>query len=267
MKRLFTILMIFMLLCSTGCTDMKKDTLKVTFYKAGKADAILLETDESAVLIDTGLDKNAKELAAQISSDHLDALIITHYDKDHVGGADAVIKAKDIDQVYVTYQSKESEDIDEFEQALARKKLSAQTVEDKVSFVLDGVSYTILGAGTYEKDVSNNSSLIVTVEYMGQTLLFTGDAEEERLAELTAMGIQADVLKVPYHGHYQKGLAAFLKSTSPSYAVITDSNDEPTQAEMTKTLQLLEEAGANVYETRYGTVTVKVSAAGITVKQ
>ena len=93
----------FSLLFLSGCSPQKEggpvdeqeeaSGVRVTFFDVGKGDAILVETASHAVLIDSGYD-DTKEIILdymekqEISS--LDYLVITHFDKDHVGGADRV---------------------------------------------------------------------------------------------------------------------------------------------------------------------------------
>ena len=63
--------------------------LKIYFFSAGKADAILLYGADFAVLIDTGLKGFGGEIVSYLKEqgiDTLDALILTHFDEDHVGG-------------------------------------------------------------------------------------------------------------------------------------------------------------------------------------
>ena len=94
--RLLCLLLALCLMLLPGCArgESEAETLSVTFFDAGKADAILVRTGEHALLIDTGLNKNGAALvdalrAAGVQS--LDVLLITHFDKDHVGGADSVL--------------------------------------------------------------------------------------------------------------------------------------------------------------------------------
>ena len=63
------------------------DPLRVTFFDVGKGDCILVSRGGCSVMIDTGYAETADNVAAamrQQGIDHLDALILTHYDRDHV---------------------------------------------------------------------------------------------------------------------------------------------------------------------------------------
>ena len=140
-------------------------------------------------------------------------------------------------------------------------------MREQMSFTLDGVAYTVdpPRKDNYSSSDSNNSSLIVTVQDGGSALLFTGDAEDERMAEFLSWSDRAyDVLKMPHHGRWQDTLPALVASAKPAYAIITSSEAEPEDA---ATLALLEQSGAEVYLTRYGAVLLHCDGKEIGVSQ
>ena len=62
-------------------------TFKVICMNVGKADAIILRTQNSTVIIDTGEDDEGHEIVSYLQQqniDTIDYLIITHFDQDHV---------------------------------------------------------------------------------------------------------------------------------------------------------------------------------------
>ena len=62
--------------------------LKIYFWNAGKADAILISNNDRYIMIDTGeesLSNNILQYFKNNGIEMLDYLIITHFDKDHVG--------------------------------------------------------------------------------------------------------------------------------------------------------------------------------------
>ena len=73
-----------------GASSMgKEDGACVSFIDVGKGDCILLQSGQSAALIDTGYDRTSGEVISFLRKKgvgHLEFLIITHYDRDHVGG-------------------------------------------------------------------------------------------------------------------------------------------------------------------------------------
>ncbi|MBE7004755.1 MAG: MBL fold metallo-hydrolase [Ruminococcaceae bacterium] len=234
------------------------DDLEVHFFNAGKADAILLTTGESAVLIDAGEKGFGKTILAYLeerSIEKLDYLIVTHFDKDHVGGAAKVLNSIPVGTVLQNGSPKDSEEYKKYVRALSGAGIEPLTVRERLSFTLDGVQYTVdpPRRAEYAADTSNNSSLIVSVQNGENRFLFLGDAQTERLSEfLDADAAAYDVLKLPHHGKDEPLLSALLASAKPGYAVITSSDGEPESAAVVETLNA---AGVQVLLTREGAVT------------
>lgn len=234
--------------------------LEVHFFDAGKADASLLTTADSAVLIDAGEKGFGKEILSYLEEkgvERLDYLIVTHFDQDHVGGAAKVLNNIEVGTVLQSNRPKDSEEYEKYVKALKNAGIEPTTVRETLSFTLDGVRYTVdpPRQEDYDADSSNNSSLIVTAENDENRFLFLGDAQTERLAELLSGGVDAcDVLKVAHHGGDEPLLGELLEAASPGWAVITSSDDEPESAE---TVALLERSGAQVLLTREGAVTAQ----------
>lgn len=255
---------------SKNLTPDPDSEITITAFKCGKADAFLLRTANHTVVIDTATEKkgdNFLELIDEQGIDTIDEIIITHFDKDHIGGADQIIRSKNVGKVYTTYLSKDSDDITEYYKALKEKGYKDLIVKDVISFKEDGVVYTIYPpeAVNYKSSLSNNSSLAIKVQCADKTMLFTGDAEEERINELISTdGLECDVLKMPHHGRFKKNLDEFLNRVNPKYAIITASKKDHEDAE---TVGLLDNKGVETYITRDGDITIKMNAEGITIEQ
>lgn len=243
--------------------------LEVYCFAAGKADAFLLTTEESAVLIDAGEKGFGKEILAYLAErgvDSLDYFIVTHFDQDHVGGAAKVLNSIPVGAVLQSNRPKDSEEYEKYAKALENAGIVPVTVRETLCFELDGVFYTVAPPREeeYAEDASNNSSLIVSVANGEDDLLFAGDAEDARMAEFAAENAtDYDFLKVPHHGNWHKTLTLFLDSTTPEYAVITCSDEEPEDA---RTTALLSSEGVETWLTRSGAVRVTSGGSGITVE-
>ena len=259
--------------CASGAKKAPEDsaakaTLDVHFFDAGKADAILLTTADSAVLIDAGEKGFGKTILAYLEErgvEKLDYLIVTHFDKDHVGGAAKVINNIAVGVVLQSNCPKDSEEYEKYVKALANAGVEPVTVREALTFSLDGVTYTVdpPRQERYADDPSNNSSLIVSVTNGADRFLFTGEAQTARLAEFLSGDVPAcDVLKLPHHGKDEPLLAALLDAARPAYAVITSSDEEP---EGDATVAALERAGATVLLTRNGAVTLRSGGNGVRV--
>lgn len=240
--------------------------LTAHFFDAGKADAILLTTASSAVLIDAGEKGFGKTILAYLEErgvEKLDCLIVTHFDRDHVGGAAKVINNIAVERVLQSNQAKDSEEYEKYVKALANAGIEPVTVRETETFTLDGVVYTVdpPRRDDYSADESNNSSLIVSAQNGETRFLFTGDAQSERLAEYLSGGAAAcDVLKVPHHGGDEPLLGELLAAARPAYAIITSSDEEPESA---ATVEALKDAGVEVLLTREGAVTLQSDGATV----
>ncbi len=252
----------------SGCTakTQKKDIteigdgLTVYCFQAGKADAHLIYGDDWAVLIDCGEKGFGKTIVRYMEENgikKLDYLIITHFDKDHVGGAAKVLKECEVGNVLQSNSPKVSDEYTNYIEALADRQLTAETVRERLTFTLGDTEFTVdpPQQEVYEVDPSNNSSLITEVVCGKRRLLFAGDAQDDRLAEYTASCTAVyDFVKVPYHGHLQKELAPFAEKIKAGIAVMTSSDKEPEDSEA---VAMFEKNGAEVFRTRTAAVIVK----------
>lgn len=244
--------------------------LELCFFDAGKADAILLSTENSAVLIDAGEKGFGKTILAELEArgiQKLDYLIVTHFDKDHVGGAAKLLNSIPVGTVLQSNQPKDSEEYENYLKALQNAGLEAVTVRELCTFTLDGVTYTVdpPRQTAYAADSSNNSSLIVTVQHGEKRFLLAGDAQSLRLEEFLETEPPAcDLLKLPHHGRDEPLLEQLLAALRPGVAVITSSDDEPESAAV---LEALERAGVRVLLTRSGTVRIQSDGKTLTVLQ
>ena len=257
-----------MLCISMGCAlcmpDARAQELRVEFFALDKADAILITTpDGQRVLIDAGTNKDGKQLVkrfAQEGIDSLDALIVTHFDKDHVGGADRILESVRVARVITPQYEKESSQYDAFLKALEKSsgtQADALPARAQLALPLSGdLTLTVTAAHEtyYGEGEENDFSLCVRLAYGDTRFLFPGDAEDARQTELMEEGdIACDVLKVPHHGRMHDASYAFLRAASPSIAFVPDGEEEPASPVL---IALLDELGAKIWCTGDGDLTV-----------
>lgn len=262
------------IVCLSGCEAQDQgSTLTADILKIGKADCTLFQEGETSYMIDTGEAENAPRILEALKEknvDHLDALIISHFDKDHVGGAAQILETVTVDRVIepdYTPENPEAEACVSYRQALEKCGVAVTKVSDKLELTLGTASLTVLGTGgrAYAKNGDNNASLLVYITHEGNRLLFAGDVEKQRIQDLLSAGVAScDFLKVPHHGRYNSALPEYFQALGMKTAAITCSNKNPADAE---TLAALASLGCKVYETVNGDVRVSSSASGIRVSQ
>ena len=237
----------------------------MTFLDVGKADAIILQAQDSTIIIDCGEKSDGKTIQAFLEEKgvtEIEALIITHFDKDHVGGASKIIKNFDIKNVYAPNYTGSNEESEKYRQALDTKGITANPVTSDITFSAGGVDYTIYAPekASYGPDNDNDFSLVTKAVHGSNTILFTGDAMETRLEEIMDIG-QCTLLKMPYHGRKLTNLGPFLKAVMPKYTVTCTSANEFANT----TQKLLKNMNIPSYATCYnGTVTAVSDGVNIT---
>ena len=253
-----------------SCAEEGRTELSVHVFSFGKADAFLIMTEESAVLIDCGESGDGKEIVQYLKQQgisSLDCLILTHFDKDHVGGAAKVLKSIPVQRVLQSNSPKDSKEMEKYLKALDLTDLEAEIVSEVQSFFLGEAEFTVYPPQKeeYEKDPSNNSSLVTAVRFGENSFLFTGDAESARLAEVVSLDLgRFDLLQIPHHGDWDMLLVSLLRMTDPSFALITSSEKEP---EDMRTLRLLQQENVEVLLSREGEIDVSSDGMTLTVNQ
>lgn len=255
----------------TGCTIGKKkySGMDVTFLKVGKADAVIITTENHTVLIDTAEQGDGKEIYQFCSSQErndIDYLIITHFDQDHVGGAKAVLNK--FNSISNILQPGYTETSDEYKKytAEAEKKGYVPTVPDEpVTFTLDDALFTVYPAMDEAYSQVNNYSLVVTAEYGKKAFVFAGDAEKARISEIMKQLPERkdgyDFIKIPHHGKAEKNTDKLIEFLKPSLAVITCSEKNPPDDE---TLNILSENNVETFFTYNGDITFNCDGYQIT---
>ena len=240
--------------------------LTVQVLDVGKGDAILLTCQNSCMVIDTGYDDTFSILQQALEEagvDQVDTLILTHFDKDHVGGADKLIENWPVDQILIPSYSSDSKQYRQFVEAVANAGLTAQKISEPLELTFAGASGILYPPLLEEYEDENNYSLALSLSYGADSFLFPGDAENDRLQEMMSqMPLEHTFLKVPHHGRPEENTSAFLRAVNPQYAVITCEEKDPDPAEVEQTLDLLKAQDVQTYLTWQGTVTLTSTGTG-----
>ncbi len=240
--------------------------LQVCFLQTqDDADCVLIQSQGQAILIDTGETVDGLHLLDVLHEkkiQKIDVMILTHPDKDHIGGAGLIASQMPIGKVIEPYYTLENERLTALHGELQRENVPVEIVENVTELSYSELLLTIYPPKEKEYKKDNNYSLAVLLEYGDNRMLFTGDAMKKRLKELQELDWgQVDLLKIPYHGRYVKGEEEFLQQIAPKYAVVTAADAEP------EVRQSLEGMGTEVYYTRRGDLVVTVGERGYRIRQ
>lgn len=252
--------------------DMPISEMEVIIFGLGRADSILITTENHAMMIDTGENQHGEDIVNFLHRQNitsLDYLIITHFDRDHVGGAYHIIDAIDVQTVILPNYSRESRHVSNMNQAMDDANLEPVILIEPRQFALDDAHFIIdpsqlpyfaFGSSsddddsqddTEEAPSANNFSIVVSIVHGENSFLFTGDAQSRRMREILRnaemMVLDFDFLKVPRHGRYMRRSREFMEAIRPRYAVITDSYEREADEEL---LAILEELDVTTFFAR-----------------
>jgi competence protein ComEC len=190
----------------------------------GQGLAVLVRTASRALLYDAGpafgteADSGERIIAPYLRAagvERLDAMIVTHEDNDHVGGAASVLENFEVDRLLSSLPEGHP---------LPGGAGEAARCAAGQRWEWDGVRFAILHpAGDARARKSNDVSCVLKVTAGGRSMLLTGDIEKPAEAELLARdaaALAADVLLVPHHGSRTSSTPAFLAAVHPSVTVV-----------------------------------------------
>ena len=248
-----------------------KPGISVTFFDVGKGDAILVETKNHCMLIDSGFDDTAETILDYLEReniDRLDYMLITHFDKDHVGGADHILEAVEVGEVLQPDYESDAKQYREYMDTMEKMQISPRPVTETLCLSLDEAELLVYPPQRRDyKEEDNDFSLVVSMHCGEKSILFAGDSEKERLEELLdqqEFPLAHDILKVPHHGRKEKNSKEFLLAVMPETAIITCSKENPPDQE---TLQLLNQLGTKTYLSTEGTITLSYNGKELKISQ
>ncbi|MBK3494761.1 MBL fold metallo-hydrolase [Viridibacillus sp. YIM B01967] len=264
---------LFIIMALIGCSSHQTKIaassnvsfLDMVIFKIGKADSMLLMAGGKTVLIDSGEDKDGDKVVKYLEEnniDKIDYMILTHFDKDHVGGVDVIINSVDVGQIITPNYKRSSKQYREYKNAITANHKTPKALINTYTFSAGTAEFTVYPPQKNKYKEENDYSLVVSVKHGNNSLLLTADAVEERLDELMGHSdIEHTFLKVPHHGKFEANTLEFFSMVKPQFAVITSARKR------NKTVKALEKLGTKVFVTRNGNVYVKSDGYSMSMQQ
>ena len=258
-KRIVSIgVLIFIILTLALISNVKEENfeyivdtskLQIIYFDVGQADSTLIMNNGKTVLIDGGNDSDGDNLVKYIKSQKIskiDTVIATHLHADHIGGLDDVIDSFNIGIVYMPDTINTDKQVEEFLDAMERKKLKYEVPEIGTKFDVGLANCEVMAINNNARDL-NNSSIVIQLNYLKQNYLFMGDSEKE--VEDSRDWNKINVLKVGHHGSSSSSTEKFLNQTRPDIAIISVGLNNQYNHPSEDVLNRLKNLNTTVYRT------------------
>ncbi len=202
--------------------NINKDELNIFYLNVGQGDSTLITINGYTMLIDSGNDSDGYYISQFLKAQNInkiDYFIVTHFDDDHIGGAYKILENIQIGILYTPNGTSTTDAYKKFVKSVEDNNININnglTASKEITYTLGEANWKVLNINA--KD-SNDSSIVVELDYKNTKYLFMGDATTT--VEKNVEWDEVDVLKVGHHGSNSSTSESFLKATKPQYAIIS----------------------------------------------
>ena len=203
------------------------ELLTVCVLDVGQGDAVLVCCAGETLLVDAGPNAAEYHLLAELRAmgiRRLDAMVLTHPDEDHIGGADVILEAIPVEKIYLPALEGEDETFSRFLEAVALSGAAISVAGAGERFELGAAEVHFLAPLSLQ-GASNDSSAVLRISCGKTAVLLMGDAEaaaeELLLQRYSAECLSADLLKAGHHGASTSTSDALLDAVSPRFVAVS----------------------------------------------
>jgi competence protein ComEC len=225
--------------------------LRVDFLDVGQGDAALITfPDNTTMLVDGGgrpgpfqrdyaggeetFEHETRSIGDVVVSeylwwrglDHVDYVLATHADADHIDGLNDVVRNFQVRAALVARTPTQDEEFVRFAKTLAENNIPTRLVASGDVMRLGEVTAKVLwpvGLANASASSGNNDSIVLRLQYGDRVLLLTGDIEMAGENGMLRAGenLRADVVKVAHHGSRTSSTESLVAATNARFAIMS----------------------------------------------
>lgn len=236
-----SLLLFAMYFCISSYRNILYPSWTMTIIDIGQGDSILLTTPSgNHILVDSGDNSridSGKDIIVpylhHIGVLKLDALVITHPDKDHFGGSESILKTFPVSEIWLTscaLQEQKTEWLDVLDEAKERniplREIHRGFIWKENFFELRALhpaGHANNPQAPQDCGDANEGSITLRAKGLGHSAILTGDltiAGERKIMQAGTY-LKSDVLKLGHHGSKTSSGRAFLEAVQPDLALIS----------------------------------------------
>jgi competence protein ComEC len=267
--------------------------LRVDFLDVGQGDSALVTfPDNTTLLIDGGgrpgpfkpdslsrdaaegeetFERETRSIGEAVVSeylwwrglDHVDYILATHADADHIDGLNDVARNFKVRAALVARTPGDDQEYAKFSQTLLAENIPIGVIGAGDVLRFGDVTASVLSpppSANPDAPSRNNDSVVLRLQMGERALLLTGDIE---VAGETGMlqapeNLRADVVKVAHHGSKTSSTEAFIAAAQPRFAIISVGQTSIFGHPNREVVERWKSSGAQVLTTgSSGTITVR----------
>ncbi len=193
---------------------------------------------------------------------HIDHILATHADADHMQGLTDVAKNFSIGSAVFGRTPMNDPDFASLAEVLRRRGIPTELIARGDRLQFGDVTVEVLYPTSAEDPNAisdNDHSVVLRFIYGSRAFLLTGDIERQAESSLINNGgtLTADLIKVPHHGSRTSSTQEFINATQAKYAVISVGRNSPFGHPHPEVVKRWQDSGADVITTgENGTISV-----------
>lgn len=251
-------------------------TAKIEIFDVGQGLAVSVQTEQHALLFDTGPDFNSEANSGNrilipalrgMGMGQLDKLVLSHNDTDHIGGTTGILQGMPVSEIVSSLPANHP---------LLGGAEQHTACQDGQKWQWDGVQFEFLHPtdtpplGKKEKS-DNNLSCVLRVYTGNQQLLLAGDIETvvERDLLLSHAGrCASSIVVVPHHGSKSSSSTEFVAATRPKFAIFSVGYLNHFGHPKAEIVERYQAAGSQILRTdQSGAISIVMRSEGLTIER
>ena len=195
-----------------GPSELPRGHVEVEILDVGQGTSVVVLTRGHTLVYDagpafqTGADAGSGVVLPALHGrglGEIDALVLSHSDLDHIGGAESVLAGVDVKSVLA---------------GEAVPGIAAAQCVAGMAWQWDGVRFSVVWPPSGRTFEGNDASCVLLIETLAERVLLAGDLG--KVAELALDLPRVDLLLVPHHGSATSSSPALVGMTRPAFAVV-----------------------------------------------